>query len=263
MEATEELANLLQQQEKYWQQRAEQYWLALGDSNTKFFYLFASARKRKNSFNKLRNENNQWCTWDDGLPNIILSYFNDLFQSRGYDGEYIFNCVLKKVTDEQNEFLTKPFEAHEIKEAIFFMHSDKASGPNRMNPCFFQQFWDLVGNDITEACLFNLNNCFMPPSLNATSICLISKTKQPERMVDFRPITLCNVLYKIMAKTVANRLKSILPSIISDTQSAFISDRSITNNAMIAFEVGHYLKRKRQGKVGVATLKMDMSKAYA
>ena len=65
-----------------------------------------------------------------------------------------------------------------------------------------------------------------------------------------------------MAKTVANRLKSILPSIISDTQSAFISDRSITDNAIIAFEVGHYLKRKRQGKVGVATLKVDMSKAY-
>ena len=102
----------------------------------------------------------------------------------------------------------------------------------------------------------------MPPSLNDTLICLIPKTKQPERMADFKPIVLCNVLYKIMAKTVANRLKSILPSIISDTQSAFISSRSITDNAMIAFEVGHYLKRKRQGKMGVATLKVDMSNVY-
>ena len=54
------------------------------------------------------------------------------------------------MTDEQNEFLTKPFEVHEIKEAIFSMHPDKALGPDEMNPCFFQQFWDLVGNEVTE-----------------------------------------------------------------------------------------------------------------
>ena len=105
------------------------------------------------------------------------------------------------------------------------MHPDKVLGPDGMNPCFFQHFWDLVGNDVTEACLFNLNNCFMLPSLNATSIILIMKIKKPEMMYEFKPIALCNVLYKIMAKVIANRLKSILLSSRIDKVHSFQAAR--------------------------------------
>ena len=94
-----------------------------------------------------------------------------------------------------------------------------------------------MGNDVTDVVFLNLN-CFMPFGLNVTSIVFIPKTKKPDRMAEFRPIALCNVLYKAMAKVVANRLKVMLPSIISDTQSAFISGRSITDNAMIALRSG-------------------------
>ena len=142
------------------------------------------------------------------------------------------------------------------------MHPDKAPGPDGMNPGFFQHYWDVVSDDVTATCLFNLNKGVMPSGLNSTSIVLVPKVNSPERMSDLRPISLCNVIYKIMAKAVANRLRIIIPSIISNTQSAFIHGRSITDNAMIAFEIGHYLKRKRQGKTGVAALKIDMSKAY-
>ena len=81
-------------------------------------------------------------------------------------------------------------------------------------------------------------------------------------MTDLRPIALCNVLYNIVAKTLANRLKSILPDIISESQSVFIPGRLITDNIMIAFEIFHLSKRKRQGKSGVVAMKTGMSKAY-
>ena len=81
-------------------------------------------------------------------------------------------------------------------------------------------------------------------------------------MGDLRPIALYNVLYKIISKKLANRLKILLPSIISDAQCAFIPGRLIFDNIMIAFEFLHYMKRKLQGKDGYVAMKIDISKAY-
>lgn len=81
-------------------------------------------------------------------------------------------------------------------------------------------------------------------------------------MSDSRPISLCNVVYKILAKVIANRLNPTLNSIIADNHSVFVPGWVITNNIMLAFETQHFLKRKSQGKDGYAPLKIDMSKAY-
>ena len=142
------------------------------------------------------------------------------------------------------------------------MHPNKAPGPDGMNPEFYQKFWDIVREDLIKACLYYLNNGVMPACLNSTLIVLISKIKKPERMSELRPIALCNVIYKVMVKAIANRLKRILSLVISESQNAFVAGRLITDNVMVAFEIGHYLKRKTQGKTGFAALKIDMSKAY-
>lgn len=81
-------------------------------------------------------------------------------------------------------------------------------------------------------------------------------------MKDLRPIALCNVLYRIIAKVLANRLQQVLPSLISENQSAFVKNRSITDNVLIAFEVIHHMNQKRHGRVGEVALKLDISKAY-
>ena len=82
------------------------------------------------------------------------------------------------------------------------------------------------------------------------------------RMVDYRPISLCNVIYKLITKTFANRMKHVLPYVITPFQSAFVSSRLISNNVIMALELLRSLRKKNNGNQGFMAVKLHMSKAY-
>jgi len=131
-----------------------------------------------------------------------------------------------------------------------------------MPAIFFQQFWSIVGRDVTSFALDVLNDGANPGSINHTFICLIPKKKKPKVAIDFRPISLSNVIYKIISKTIANRLKIILPNIIGKFQSAFVPGCLTTDNELVAFESFHWMRKKKSGKKGRVGIKLDMTKAY-
>ena len=138
----------------------------------------------------------------------------------------------------------------------------KAPGPDGMPPPFYQHYWHLIGDDVAKAVIFCLLNGHLPPELNQTYLTLIPKVKNLEKVYEFRPIAFCNVLYKLVSKVFANRLKKILPHIISETQSVFQSDKAISDNILVAFETLHHMKTNKSGKNGFMAMKLDMSKAY-
>ena len=166
------------------------------------------------------------------------------------------------MTEEMNASVTDNFQAWEVEAALKQMAPLKAPGPDGMPPLFFQNYWDLVKGDITTTILNYLNSGSLPSTLNHTFVTLIPKVKNPEKVTEFRPISLCNVLYKIFSKVLANRLKRILPLLISKHQSAFLKGRLITDNILVAFETLHYMKNHNSGSISFMALKLDMSKAY-
>lgn len=130
------------------------------------------------------------------------------------------------------------------------MYPLKAPSPDGIPPLFFQHFWSIVGSVVTKIVLDFLNFGITLPKFNETHIVLIPKTNNPKKVTEYRPISLCNVIYKLASKTLANRLKKILPSIISDTQSAFVNGRLITYNVLVAFETAHHINQRKWGEKG-------------
>jgi len=108
-----------------------------------------------------------------------------------------------------------------------------------MNLFFYQKFWDIIRDDVSAAVLSIFHGHPIPPALNRTFLVLIPKKHKPDLILDFRPISLCNVIYKLVTKVIANRLKLLLPDIIFNTQGDFVQGCLISDNILIAFEIMH------------------------
>ena len=102
-----------------------------------------------------------------------------------------------RVTNAMNDELLKPFTIEEVNFALYQMGPLKAPGPDELSTGFFQNHWEIVGNEVSQIVLDTLNNGVLPHFLNMTHIALIPKLKNPSCVIEFRPISLCNVLYKI------------------------------------------------------------------
>ena len=105
-----------------------------------------------------------------------------------------------RVTSHVNTVLTINFMANEVRQALKQMYPLKVLGPDGMPPLFFQHFWSTIGDVVTETVLDFLNAGISPPNFHDTHIVLIPKCKDPMRITDYRPISLCNVVYKIASK---------------------------------------------------------------
>jgi len=165
------------------------------------------------------------------------------------------------VTDEENAALIKPVTDVEIYDAVFQMDPYKAPGPDGFGASFFQDHRLVIRDLLGVAIKYFFRFGTLLKEVNHTFITLIPKVANPETSAQFRPISLCNTLYKILAKILVNRMRPILQRIIHPAQSAFIPHRTIHDNILIAHEIVNKFKHLK-GKKGYVALKLDMEKAY-
>lgn len=237
----------------------------MGGQNTKWFHSKASQRRKRNRIEGVWDPGGEWIEGDESIGRVATEYFKDLFTSSNpcpLNSYNILDSLVPKVSNYQNSQLTRPFSKAKIEKAVKEMSPTKAPGRDGLQALFYQRYWEVVGEDTSNLCLQILNGGESVRSLNKTLISLIPKVQSPKKIQDFRPISLCNVSYKIIAKVLANRLKGILDSIISPSQSAFVPGRQISDNVFIGFECIHAINSRRKGNKGYVAMKLDMSKAY-
>ncbi|XP_018479302.1 uncharacterized protein LOC108850231 [Raphanus sativus] len=231
------LLHLYKAEESFWQQRSRQLWLVLGDSNTGYFHAVAKGRSARNKFSVITDDRGVHVYEEEEISKVISAYYSKLFQSCPFDGQHTISEALQPcITKEQNEKLIMMPQAKEIKEATFAIHADKAPGPDGFSASFFQSNWEVVGPAVVKEIQIFFASGILAPSINKTHVRLIPKISGAQRVEDYRPIALCNIFYKIISKLLSIRLKTVLSSIISENQSAFVPGRAIADNVLITHE---------------------------
>ncbi|PNX63424.1 cysteine-rich receptor-like protein kinase, partial [Trifolium pratense] len=147
----------------------------------------------------------------------------------------------------------------EVKSAVWDCDSFKSPGPDGINFGFIKDFWAELRGDIMRFLSEFHRNGKIAKGINSTFIALIPKVDRPQRLNDFRPIPLVGCLYKILAKVLANRLRLVIGSVISEAQTAFVKDRQILDGILVANEV---VDEARRSKKELMMFKVDFEKAY-
>jgi hypothetical protein len=130
-----------------------------------------------------------------------------------------------------------------------------------MPALFYKHYWSIIESDVINTVTSFFSNGYMLKAINHTFLALIPKSNAASTVHHFRPISLCNVIYKTISKILANRLKQMLPKLIFPWQAGFVLGRLIQDNSIIAHELIHSMKKKK-GKGGYIALKIDMEKAF-
>lgn len=164
-----------------------------GDSNTKYFHAYATTRKAKRFIIQLKDDNGDMLSDQESMCRVVKDYFIKLFShadSRVEEGLVNNNIV---ITEAQNYKLTEEFTFDYFSLVVKQMHRDKSVGPDGLNPAFYQNFWNVLGQEVFQCYLKWLNEVSFPTKLNDTTIVLVPKRDGADCMKDLRPIALCNV----------------------------------------------------------------------
>ncbi|XP_071940073.1 uncharacterized protein [Coffea arabica] len=260
-EARAVMRQSLVKKEAYWRQKARIKWLQDRDKNSRFFHAVVAERRAKSVIHQIRSREGEWLTDEAQISAEAVDYFTSLFFVEPCPGSWrTLEVIPKIISREQNDELERLPSMEEIREVVFAMDGESAAGPDGFTGRFFTFAWDVVGQDVLEAVVSFFCGHELPRSVSLTLIVLIPKVSSPQDFSQFRPISLCNFVNKVISKTLAARVAKVLPSIISPQQSGFVKGRQIFDNFLLAQELVSDIHRKNRG--GNVVLKLDMAKAY-
>ena len=253
---------LLHQEYLYRQLKSRVTWLNYGDMNTKFFHLTTLHRRSHSRVVTLKDTTGLWLTGDPLLVHINDT-FHKLFQAT-------FEYRRPSLRSAPQMCLSSPFLEHtqtlstiplldEILKALRHLPLLKAPRSDGFHALFFQTNWHVLGQSVIQIIQDIFEQLCIPPTWGHTNLVLIPKVTHPEQITQFRPISLCNTLYKLVSRILMQRLKPYMAEIINPFQARFVPGRRTNDNIILVQEVICTL-RNRKGRTGYVAIKLDLEK---
>jgi len=254
---------LLEEKEARWRMKSRATWLKAGDENTKFFQAYAKGRRMNNTIWELENETgDQICSFE-GLAEMGIKHFESLFKAQEESSiaeiVRVAGYFPRFVMEEDNRMLMEEIEEVELGRVLHSLQKDKSPGPDGWPIEFYTGFYDLLGLDLLHVVEESRRAGIIHQPLNSTFIALIPKVDKPKSFDDYRPISLCNCVYKIISKIISKRIKRVLSKHVSGEQFGFLEGRQIHEAIGVAQEGIHSMHKL---KIEGAVIKIDLSKAY-
>ncbi|XP_074304572.1 uncharacterized protein LOC141639314 [Silene latifolia] len=233
LDLAHDLKELITARDSFLMQKAKVQWSLDGDLNTSYFHHSIKKRVMMNKVFQIEDKDGRLCTNGTAIQSAFLDYYQELLGS--HKSTDVVNSTMVRngvcCTESHWALLNRPVTADEVKKSLFSIPSNKSPGPDGL---------------LTQ--------------INSTVITLIPKTGRPTSVKHYRPISCCNVIYKVISKLLCSRLALILPDLICKTQGAFVKGRSILENILICQDL---IRQYNRGKASPRCLfKLDLQKAY-
>ncbi|PKU86575.1 Putative ribonuclease H protein [Dendrobium catenatum] len=241
-------------------QRAKAKWLRNGEDDLGFLYARIKSRANTSKIKEIITEEGHF-TSPNEIAFAIVDRFKKLYNPTALSNSYeLFSFIGDSIPDHLIGPLIQPVTDLEIKHVVFSGPSSSSLGPDGFTFEFFKATWEVIGFYVSNTIKNFFSMGHLPRCAKETAIALIPKHQHATNISDYRPISLCNVFYKIIAKILANRMKCVMPHIIQKSQAGFISKRVSTDNIILANEILNGYNGFSSKKFFCA--KLDIRKAF-
>ncbi|XP_020695252.2 uncharacterized protein LOC110108798 [Dendrobium catenatum] len=254
----EKLASLQANWTSWITQKAKALWLTHGEEDVGFLYAKIRSRNNRNIIKEITTGDGHFFDFND-ISKAVVNHFKMLYNPIA--PPLILPLDLPTgnlVPSHFQSMLVAPISFEEVKSAIFDGKVTSTPGPDGFSYAFYRKTWHILGTQVFDAVNSFFTSGSLPKGVKATAITLIPKCSHASNINDFRPISLCNIFYKIIAKIIAERLKKVLPHIIHESQSDFIANRCSTDYIILASKI----LRDFKGSQKSFCAKLDIKKAF-